>query len=56
MSCTGPCVVKYVVLVGQVLNTIWNSGLKDIILNLSTKPDMGMKAKQRPTPNQQMIK
>lgn len=34
MPCTGPCFIKYTLIVGKILMFIWNNPLKDIVKDL----------------------
>ena len=38
-SCSGPCVLRYVVEIGKIVNELWNSPLRDIIMDLVTQLD-----------------
>jgi hypothetical protein len=35
MGCTGPCVVKYTLVIGEILGKIWNSPLRDILIGIA---------------------
>lgn len=38
MACTAPCVIETVLLVGNLMNQLWNSPLKDFLKDLLKKP------------------
>lgn len=40
MSCTGLCVAKYIFMVGTVLEKIWNSPLRKILVDLLRQPQL----------------
>jgi hypothetical protein len=40
ISCTGMCVAKYILAVGNILNQIWNSPLRQIFEDLLRQPQL----------------
>lgn len=40
MTCTGICVGKYILLVGSVLEKLWNSPLRKIFEDLVRQPQL----------------
>jgi hypothetical protein len=40
MPCTGVCIAKYVLLVGNILDKVWNSPLRKIFEDLLRQPQL----------------
>lgn len=39
-ACSGPCVIRYLVQIGKIINEVWNSPLRDMIIDLVTQLDI----------------
>lgn len=40
LSCTGVCVAKYIYIIGNILEKIWNSPLRKILEDLLRQPQL----------------